>query len=131
MQDFDLVDEQGRSIPIQVAGARLIARSNSPILGDDVQGQMLISSLDLPLSVEPLGLGHASRCATAIRSWWWGSRRRSSIPASPGSRQVPVRIAIASSSPRPMLVYPIAAERGAELGRRQLIIFRASCVKAG
>src|SRR4029077_4732378 len=53
MQDFDLVDDQGRSLPIQAAGARLIARSNASILGDDVEGQLLISTLDLPLSVEP------------------------------------------------------------------------------
>jgi len=55
LHDFDLIDESGRTLPIRVAGARLIGARNVGMLGDDDAEQRLLAALNLPAGVKPLG----------------------------------------------------------------------------
>jgi hypothetical protein len=107
VNDFDLVDEDGRALPIRVADARLIGPSNTIVQASDLEGQMVISSLDLPLAVEPLGWD-----VLAVRDgdpvMVIGFKTTIVDGGEAGARQAPVRTAIASAPPCPMLIYPIA-----------------------
>src|SRR5262249_49094991 len=54
LHDFDLVDDAGRSIPIRVAGGRLLGERNVALLGDDPEERDLIAWLALPRGCRPL-----------------------------------------------------------------------------
>jgi len=107
VNDFELVDEEGRAIPIRVAGGRLIGASNLIVPAGDMPGQMALSSLDLPLAVEPLPWDvlalHDGDPVMVI-----GFKTTIVDAGEAGARQAPVRIAVASSRERPLLIYPIA-----------------------
>jgi hypothetical protein len=117
VNDFDLVDEHGRAIPIRVAGARLIGPSNTFVQAGDIGGQMALSSLDMPLAVEPVAWDvlalHDGDPVMVI-----GFKTTIVDAGEAGARQAPVRTAVASSPNRPMLIYPIAGggPRPAEAG---------------
>ena len=107
VNDFDLVDEEGRAIPIRVADSRLIGASNCIVQAGDLAGQMALSSLDLPLAVEPLPWDvlalHDGDAVMVI-----GFKTTIVDAGEAGARQAPVRAAVASSAERPLLIYPIA-----------------------
>jgi hypothetical protein len=107
VNDFELVDEEGRAIPIRVADARLVGPANTIVQTSDLVGQMVISSLELPLAVEPLGWDLlALRDGDPVMVI--GFKTTFVDAAEAGTRQAPVRIGLGSSSPRPLLIYPIA-----------------------
>jgi hypothetical protein len=103
MNDFDLVDELGRTIPVQVADARLLGAPNV------VLDQAAIDSLHLPVGTIP------SRHALAFRDGdpvlVVGFKKTIVDPGQRGLRQAPVCVAIGSSLPRPLLLIPLDAER--------------------
>jgi hypothetical protein len=107
VNDFELVDEQGRAIPIRVADGRLVGPANTIIQASDLQGQMVISALDLPLAVEPIGWD-----LLAVRDgdpvMVIGFKTTIVDGGEAGTRQAPVRTAVASSPACPLLIYPIA-----------------------
>jgi hypothetical protein len=107
--DFDLVDEAGRSLPIQVADARMLGDPTVDLGGGDAQ-HVLIGSLDLPAGATPSGWR-----AFVVRDGdpllIVGFRRSMVDPTAHGLRQSPMRAAVASSPPRPLLIFPIDAER--------------------
>jgi hypothetical protein len=109
LHDFDLVDEAGRSLPIQVADARMLGDPTVDLGGGDAQ-HVLIGSLDLPAGATPSGWR-----AFVVRDGdpllIVGFRRSMVDPTEHGLRQSPVRATVASSPPRPLLIFPIAAER--------------------
>jgi hypothetical protein len=107
VNDFELVDEEGRAIPIRVADARLVGPANTIVQTSDLAGQMVISSLELPLAVEPLGWDLlALRDGDPVMVI--GFKTTFVDAAEAGTRQAPVRTGLGSSSPRPLLIYPIA-----------------------
>jgi hypothetical protein len=111
LHDFDLVDEAGRSIPIQVADARMLGDPTVDLGGGDAR-HVLIGSLDLPAGATPSGWR-----AFVVRDGdpllIVGFHRPVVDPTEHGLRHAPVRAAVASSPPRPLLIFPIDAERRA------------------
>jgi hypothetical protein len=108
LHDFDLIDEQGRALPIQVAGGRLIAEPNVRVFSDQ-EGRALVMSLDLPPGAVSTGDAFALRDGDPVMVI--GFKTTVVDPSSPGTRQAPMRTVIASGSSRPLLVYAINAER--------------------
>jgi hypothetical protein len=107
VNDFDLVDAEGRAVPIRVAGGRLVGAGNTIVQTGDVAEQMALSSLDVPLAAEPrpwdvLAL-HDGDAVMVI-----GFKTTVVDAVEAGARQAPVRVAIASSPERPLLLYPIS-----------------------
>jgi hypothetical protein len=114
MHDFDLVDEAGRSIPIQVADARMLGEPTVDMGGGDSQ-HVLIGSLDLPAGAIPSGW-HAFVLRDGDPLLIVGFKKSIVDPAEHGLRQSPVRPAVASNPPRPLLIFPIDAERRVSSG---------------
>jgi hypothetical protein len=106
--DFELVDESGRAILISVAGGRLLGPPNVRVFTDD-PGRMLVASLDLPAGATPTGDAFVVRDGDPLMII--GFKKTIVDPALPGMRQPPLRVTIASAGERPLLIYPIAAER--------------------
>ncbi len=79
--------------------------------GGDAQHVLIGSALDLP----PRGRHPSGWRAFVVRDGdpllIVGFRRSMVDPTEHGLRQSPVRAAVASSPPRPLLIFPIAAER--------------------
>jgi hypothetical protein len=103
MHDFDLVDEHGREMPVLVQDARLLGAPN--VMLDEAA----IDSLKLPVATLP------SRHAVAFRDGdpvlVVGIKKTIVDPGQRGLRQAPVCAAIGSSPPRPLLLFPLEAER--------------------
>jgi hypothetical protein len=111
--DFDLVDETGRSLPIQVANARLLGEASVDLGGGDAQ-HLLVGSLDLPAGALPSW--HACVLRDGDPLLIVGFKKSIVDPGEHGLRQSPVRAAVASSATRPLLIFPIDAERRAGSG---------------
>ena len=113
LHDFDLVDEQGRSVPISVAGGRLLGTPNVRVFSDN-EGRLLVASLDC----------RRARCrpatALALRDgdplMVVGFKTSAFDPSAGGMRQEPVRASLASVPTRPLLVYALRAERNPATG---------------
>lgn len=114
LHDFDLVDETGRSIPIQVADARMLGEPTVDLGGGDSQ-HVLIASLDLPAGANPSGW-QAFVLRDGDPLLIVGFRKSMVDPNEHGLRQAPVRAGVASSPPRPLLIFPIDAERRVSSG---------------
>lgn len=114
LHDFDLVDETGRSIPIQVADARMLGEPTVDLGGGDSQ-HLLVASLDLPAGATLSGW-HAFVLRDGDPLLIVGFKRSMVDPNEHGLRQAPVRATVASSPPRPLLIFPIAAERRVSSG---------------
>ncbi len=114
LNDFDLVDEAGQSIPIQVAGGRMMGEANTDIGGGHEQ-RLLVASLDLPAGAAPAGW-HAFVLRDGDPLLIIGFKKSVVDPTEPGLRQTPVRAALASNLPRPLLIFPIDAERRVSSG---------------
>ncbi|HEY5091184.1 MAG TPA: hypothetical protein VIK30_14490 [Polyangia bacterium] len=114
LHDFDLVDETGRSIPIQVADARMLGEPTVDLGGGDSQ-HVLIASLDLPAGANPSGW-HAFVLRDGDPLLIVGFRKSMVDPNEHGLRQAPARAGVASSPPRPLLIFPIDAERRVSSG---------------
>ncbi len=106
--DFDLVDEHGRDIPVSVSGARLLGEPNLRVFSDD-EGRMLVSSLDLPVGAMPTGDARVLRDGDPLMIV--GFKDTAVDKSLFTIRGAPVRVTVTSSPTRPLLIYPIAAER--------------------
>lgn len=113
LHDFDLVDEAGRSLAVLAADARLLGRKNTDKLGDDPQEQLFLHALNLPLDLIPCGDDtFVLRDGDPILVV--GFKTTTFDPDEVSRRNPTPRTALASSPPRPLLIFPIAAERRGE-----------------
>lgn len=108
LHDFDLVDEQGRTIFIQAADARLFGAMN--LILDSQQLRQLYSDLGVSPGATPSGWHiHTLRDGDPVMVL--GSKRTTVDPGESGLRGPPQRLALASSGPRPLVVFSISADR--------------------
>jgi hypothetical protein len=109
LNDFDLVDEGARSALVQVAGARMLGESNVN-LTDGKARRLLIASLDLPVGTVANGWdAFVLRDGDPVMAV--GFKQTAIDPAQSSLRGPPARVAVCSMEPKPMLIFPIAAER--------------------
>jgi hypothetical protein len=108
VHDFDLIDEQGRKIPILVAGGRLFGEPNVRVFSDP-EGRMLVASLDLPAGAVPTADALALRDGDPLMIV--GFKTSIADDQHSGMREAPVQVVIASAETLPLLIYPLAAER--------------------
>lgn len=108
MHDFDLCDDAGRTILVEVAGARTFGAPNTSLDGREVQ--MLLASLEVPTGVTASGWQvHALRDGDPVMIV--GFKRTALDPAGASLRQPGERLALASQPPCPLLIFTIDAER--------------------
>jgi hypothetical protein len=109
LHDLELFDEAGQTISVRVEGARMLGKPNTNIGGGTNQ-MLLVASLDLPV-----GAVLSSWDAFVIRDgdplMVVGFKQTVVEPGMFGIRQAPSRPQLVSSPPRPLLIFPIAAER--------------------
>lgn len=116
LHDFDLVDEEGRSILVQATGGRLFGAPNVSLESNELR--VLFASLGIPSGATPSGWQvHTLRDGDPVMVV--GTKQTVLDPndGTAGSlRGPPERLALASSaSPAcPLLVFSIAAERRAQ-----------------
>ena len=109
LNDFDLVDEAGNKLPVQVAGGRMLGASNVNLT--DARGRkLLIASLDLPVGAVAAGWD-----AFVLRDgdpvMIVGFKQTALDPTQASLRSPPARATVGSLPPKPLLIFPIAAER--------------------
>jgi hypothetical protein len=108
LHDFDLVDEQGQTIFIHAADGRLFGAMN--VILDSHQLRHLYSDLAVPPGATPSGWHiHTLRDGDPVMVL--GIKRTIVDPSESGLRGPPERLALASSAPRPLVVFSISAER--------------------
>ena len=109
LNDFELVDEAGRAVLVQVAGGRLLGASNVN-LTDDKARRLLIASLDLPVGAVATGWD-----AFVLRDgdpvMVVGFKQTTLDPSQSSLRAPPARASLGSVAPRPLLIFPLEAER--------------------
>jgi hypothetical protein len=109
LNDFELVDETGRTVPVQVAGARLLGKSNVT-LTDANERRLMIASLDLPVGAQVPGWdAFVLRDGDPIMVV--GFKQTALDPTQASLRAPSARAAIISLSPKPLLIFPIEGER--------------------
>lgn len=108
VHDFDLVDEEGRSIFIQVAEARLYGEPNVAL--DSHQLRLLYAALDVAAGATPSGwYVHSLRDGDPVMVV--GAKQDFLDPAEPGFRGPAPRPSLAAAPPRPLLIFSLPAER--------------------
>ena len=105
LHDFDLHDEAGRAVTIRVDGGRLVGDPRHRLHSDD-ESRLLIGRLELPATASTTGDAYVLRDGDPVMVIGFKSSR----PAESGPR-TPMRVVVSSSPQRPLLVYPIRAER--------------------
>lgn len=107
--DFNLVDEAGNSVLVQMADARMLGASNVNLTDANAR-RMLIASLDLPVGAVATGWdAYGLRDGDPVMVV--GFKQVAMDPTQHTLRGMPARAVIASLAPRPLLLFPIAAER--------------------
>jgi hypothetical protein len=110
LHDFDIVDEEGRTLLIQVAGGRLLGPSNVALSPGENPDRLLIGSLDLPT-----GAVLSSWNALALRDGdpvlVVGFKAMQVDAMGFGLRQAPILPSLGSAPPRPLMIFPLPAER--------------------
>jgi hypothetical protein len=109
LNDFDLVDEGGRTVSVQVAGGRMFGASNVSLT--DAHGRRtLVASLNLPIGAIATGWD-----AFVLRDgdpvMVIGFKQTALDPTQSSLRAPPTRASVVSLPPRPLLIFPIEAER--------------------
>ena len=108
LQDFDLVDEEGRSIFIQAAEARLYGEPNVAL--DSHQLRLLYAALEVPSGATPSGwYVHSLRDGDPVMVV--GAKQELLDPADPGFRGPAPRPSLAAAPPRPLLIFSLPADR--------------------
>jgi len=109
LHDFDLLDEGGRTILVHVTGARMFGASNVN-LTDAHERRLLIASLNLPVGAVAAGWD-----AFVLRDgdpvMIVGFKQTTLDPTQSSLRAPPATASVASLPPKPLLIFPIAAER--------------------
>jgi|SRR6185437_1837690 hypothetical protein len=108
LHDFDLVDEEGRSIFIQVAEARLYGEPNVAL--DSHQLRLLYAALEVASGATPSGW-YVHRLRDGDPVMVVGAKQDFLDPADPGFRGRAPRPALAAAPPRPLLIFSLPAER--------------------
>jgi hypothetical protein len=109
LNDFDLIDEAGQAVLVQVTGARMLGASNVN-LTDDKARRLLIASLDLPIGAVATGWdAFVLRDGDPVMAV--GFKQTTLDPTRSNLRSPPARASLGSVPPRPLLIFPIAAER--------------------
>ena len=107
--DFNLVDETGNSVLVQMADARMLGASNVNLTNANAR-RMLIESLNLPVGAVATGWdAYGLRDGDPVMIV--GFKQQAMDPTQHSLRGTPARAIVASMAPRPLLVFPIAAER--------------------
>ncbi len=108
VNDFELCDEDGRSILIQIADARTFGAPNASLDGREMQ--MLFASLEAPVGVTASAWQvHALRDGDPVMVV--GFKRTVVDPGEASMRQAGERLALGSQAPCPLLIFSIDAER--------------------
>jgi len=108
MNDFELCDEDGRTILVQIAGARTFGAPNVSLEGRELQ--MLFATLEVPTGVTASSWQvHALRDGDPVMVV--GFKRTVVDPVEASLRQAGERLALGSQPPCPLLVFSIDAER--------------------
>jgi hypothetical protein len=109
LNDFDLIDESGSTVFVQVAGGRMLGASNVT-LSNGGERMMLIASLDLPVGAVATGWD-----AFVLRDgdpvMVVGFKQTAVDPGQASLRAPATRATVGSLPPTPLLIFPIAAER--------------------
>ena len=109
LSDFELVDEAGRTVPIQVAGARMLGESNVNLTNAN-ERRLLIASLDLPVGAVATGWdAFVLRDGDPIMAV--GFKQTALDPTQATLRAPAARPAVVSLATKPLLIFPIAGER--------------------
>ena len=112
LNDFELMDEGGRTMLVQVAGARMLGASNVN-LTDGHARRLLIASLNLPIGAVATGWD-----AFVLRDgdpvMVVGFKQTALDPTKASLRAPPASASVASVPPKPLLIFPIEAERQAQ-----------------
>jgi hypothetical protein len=107
--DFDLVDEAGNMTFVQVAGGRMLGDSNVN-LTNAAERMLVIGSLDLPVGAVATGWD-----AFVLRDgdpvMVIGFKQTAMDPTQASLRAPPARATVSSLPPKPLLIFPIPAER--------------------
>jgi hypothetical protein len=107
--DFTLVDETGNSVLVQMADARLLGATNVNLTDANAR-RLLIASLDLPVGAVATGWdAYGLRDGDPVMVI--GFKHEAMDPTQHSLRGAPARAVVTSMAPRPLLVFPIAAER--------------------
>lgn len=108
VNDFELCDEEGRTILVQIAGGRTFGAPNVSLEGRELQ--MLFAALEVPTGVTASSWQvHALRDGDPVMVV--GFKRTVVDPGEASLRQVGERLALGSQAPCPLLVFTIDAER--------------------
>jgi len=109
LNDFELVDEAGRTVPVQVAGARMLGDTNVT-LTDGQERRLVIASLDLPVGAQT-----TSWDAFVLRDgdpiMVVGFKQTALDPTQATLRAPAARPALVSLAPKPLLIFPIPGKR--------------------
>jgi hypothetical protein len=109
LHDFELVDEAGRTVPIQVTGARMLGKTNVNLTNAN-ERRLVIASLNLPVGAVATGWD-----ALVLRDgdpiMVVGFKQTALDPMQASLRAPAARAALVSLDPRPLLIFPIAGER--------------------
>jgi hypothetical protein len=109
LNDFDLIDEGGRTILVQVGGGRMLGESNVN-LTDGHERRLVVASLNLPVGAVATGWD-----ALVLRDgdpvMIVGFKQTMLDPTQSSLRAPPASASVASLPPKPLLIFPIAAER--------------------
>jgi hypothetical protein len=109
LNDFELCDEAGRAVLVQVAGGRMLGTANVD-LNDGKARRLLIASLDLPTGAVATGWeAFVLRDGDPVMAV--GFKQTALDPTQPTLRGPPARASVASLPPKPLLIFPLAAER--------------------
>ncbi|HEY6477793.1 MAG TPA: hypothetical protein VI456_14550, partial [Polyangia bacterium] len=110
LHDFDLVDEQGRTLFIGAADGRLFGAPN--LVLDSHQLRLLYSDLGVPSGATPSSW-HVHTLRDGDPVMVLGTKQTIVDPGESGFRGPPTRLALAASPPRPLVVFSLPAERRA------------------
>jgi hypothetical protein len=109
LNDFELCDEAGRTVPIQVAGARLLGKTNVN-LTDANERRLVIASLNLPVGAVATGWDAlVLRDGDPIMAV--GFKQTALDPTQASLRAPAARAAVVSLASKPLLIFPIPGER--------------------
>lgn len=109
LNDFELVDEAGRTVPIQVAGARMLGAPNVNLTNAH-ERRLMVASLNLPVGAVATGWDAlVLRDGDPIMAV--GYKQTALDPTQASLRAPAARPAIVSLATKPLLIFPIAGER--------------------
>ena len=109
LDDFELVDEAGCTVPIQVAGARMLGEANVNLTNAN-ERRLVIASLNLPVGAVATGWDAlVLRDGDPIMAV--GYKQTALDPTQASLRAPAARPAVVSLATKPLLIFPIAGER--------------------